>query len=179
MQSPDEMARCYVVHDTCYDIFTTMNQLEQPSTYERRRNATESAETNAEAKEKQVEEAEKKLAAKERAEVVGKEVKSTKQQIQHILANMQQVVLAVAAIRKQLQLSDDNVIPSVEQDKKSLDALRKKLDGLMSEMGDLRVALTAEETKAVQEEYPDWNAAAVAAEVEQRVTALYNKLALE
>lgn len=144
----------------------------------RRRNQ-EAPEANAEKKENQAEEAEKKLAARERIEQTSKEIKNTKQQIQNIVANMTAVVKAVAAIRAQLQIAqNDDDIPSVARDKKVLDALRKKLDGLIGEIKDLRVALLAEEAKAVREEHPDWRAEAIAEDSGQRVAEILRRLGL-
>ncbi len=153
---------------------TFMNEQESV----RRRNTHEGAELSQEQKEKQVEEAEKKMAAKERAEVVGKEVKNTKQQMQNITANMIQVVKAVQAIRTQLGLTQTGAIPSVAQDEKTLAALRAKLDGLMGEVADLKNALLAEETKVVREENSNWNEDEVFAEAQRRVNDILNKLDL-
>lgn len=130
----------------------------------------EGREFGAEQKEKQMEEAEKKMAAKERVEVISKEVKNTKQQINNIIANMQQVVKAVAAIRAQLKVAhDDSSIPSVQRDQKNLEVLKKKLAGLYGEIKDLEGALLAEERKAVAEEHPDWTEEIIKAEAATRV----------
>lgn len=155
-----------------------MNTFEQQTEQFRRKNLAESQETRAEAKEKQVEEAEKKMAAKERVEVVSREVKNTKQQIQNIVANMAQVVKAVAAIRAQLGLVSDSAIPSVEQDEKVLEALRKKLDGLYGEINDLRGALLAEERKSVLEEQPNLSVAVLEEEAGRRVQEVLARLGL-
>ncbi len=154
-----------------------MNPFEQNQNTLRRRNQNEGAELNQEAKEKQVEEAEKKMAAKERVEMVGREVKSTKQQIQNITANMTQVLKAVAAIRAQLTIPhSDDTVPSVARDKKNLEELRKKLDGLMGEIVDLKGALLGEEAKSVKEENPGWNGEAVMSEAKRRVSEVLEKL---
>lgn len=155
-----------------------MNPLEQQAENIRRRHAAESRELAMEAKEKQMEEAEKKMAAKERIEMTSKEIKTTKSQIQNIVANMAQVVKAVAAIRAQLGLgTSDDDIPSVKQDSKAVEALKKKLESLYGEIGDLKVALFTEEEKAVREdgvaeEY-------VEAETRRRVSAMLKKLGIE
>ncbi len=154
-----------------------MNSFEQQEK-EHRRNYAEGRELNTEAKEKQVEEAEKKMAAKERLEATSKEIKSTKNQIQNIVANMQQVVKAVAAIRAQLQIAQNNDIPSVQRDQKTLAGLQKKLAGLFGEIKDLRVALVAEERKAVQAEAPDLPADGIKREAERRVAAILKQLDL-
>jgi len=156
-----------------------MNSFEQQNEAMRRKNAAEGRELSMEAKEKQVEQAEKKLAAKERIEVTSKEIKITKNQIQNIVANMAQVVKAVAAIRAQLGLvANDDDIPSVQQDQKIVEGLRKKLDTLFGEIGDLKVALAAEEEKAVREEFPDWTQEYVVEEVRKRVQRIVSELGL-
>lgn len=133
-----------------------MNTFEKDTS--RRRNLAEGAELAMENKEKGREEAEKKMAARERVEMVSREVKNAKQQIQNIMGNMQAVVKAVAAIRAQLQLAQGGDIPSAKQDQKALGALKKKLSGLYGELNDLRVALLVEQRKSAQEENPDWPA---------------------
>lgn len=147
-------------------------KMTESESYRARANSREGRELSAEQKEKAVEQAEKKLAAKERAEVVSKEIKTTKNQIQHIVANMSQVIKAVAAIRAQLGVTTTGGIPSVDRDEKILEELKKKLAGLMGEIKDLKVALLAEEIKSVKEELPDWNDAAVFAEAEQRANRI-------
>jgi len=110
------------------------------------RRGSENQELSSEAKEKQVEEMEKKLAARERAEKVGQEMKTTKKTMQNIMANIQQVLQAVRLIRQQLGLdtsSDD--VPSVKRDQQTFEKLKQKLAGLMSQMTDLKLALKNEE----------------------------------
>lgn len=156
-----------------------MNPFEQQQSETRRRRSQEAAEIQAEQKEKQAEEQEKKMAARERIEQTSREVKTTKQQIQNIVANMQAVIKAVAAIRAQLQMApSDDDIPSVERDKKVLENLRRKLDGLLGEIKDLRVALLAEEAKAAQAEHQTWSAEEITKEAGQRVAEILRRLGL-
>jgi hypothetical protein len=124
-------------------------------------------------------EAEKKMGAKERMETVSKEVKTTKNQIQNIVANMQQVIRAVALIRAELELAGDSDIPAVKEDEHQLDELKKKLAGLNSEVDDLKIALLQEEQKAVKEEYSDWNEEAVLVEAQRRTARVIKKLEVE
>ncbi|OGH69135.1 MAG: hypothetical protein A2754_02535 [Candidatus Magasanikbacteria bacterium RIFCSPHIGHO2_01_FULL_47_8] len=154
-----------------------ISEFEKIQEERRRRRSLESAELNAEAKEKKEDEEAKKMAARERVEVVSREVKNTKQQIQNIIANMQQVVAAVAAIRVQLKLQDA-AIPSVAADEKSLVKLQKKLTSLTSEIEDLRKALLLEERRAVAEDHEDWTAEAIVEEAEKRVVEVLKKLGL-
>ncbi|MFA7654319.1 MAG: hypothetical protein WCX97_04805 [Candidatus Magasanikbacteria bacterium] len=118
------------------------------------RNSYEGREVVFESKEDKEKAELKKAAARERAEVVSKEVKNTKQQIQSIMASMQQVIKAVAAIRAQLQLAqqpEDN-IPSVRSDKRRVGELNVKLMDLGSQLDGLKSALLEEERKRLREE---------------------------
>ncbi|PIR78445.1 MAG: hypothetical protein COU28_01545 [Candidatus Magasanikbacteria bacterium CG10_big_fil_rev_8_21_14_0_10_36_16] len=78
----------------------------------------------------------KAAATRERAELLVKEVKSSKQQIQNIMLNVNQVLQAIKALRAQLQLAtnDGDSISSVEQDKKSIEKLKKKIAGHTDEL---------------------------------------------
>lgn len=155
-----------------------MNEFEKNSN-EIKRKGAESTEMGTESREKQAEEAEKKMAAKERVEVVAREVKNTKQQIANIMANMTAVVKAVAAIRAQLQVAqNDGDIPSVKRDEQTVEKLKKKLEGLFGEIADLKVALLAEEQKAVGEENKGWGAQEIEEEATARVRAILEELGI-
>ncbi|MBI2443660.1 MAG: hypothetical protein HYV42_00240 [Candidatus Magasanikbacteria bacterium] len=143
-----------------------------------RRHYAEATELSAEAKEKQAEKTDKKFAARERMEQTSREIKNTKNLIQNIIANMQQVVAAVAAIRAQLGLSSGGAVPSVAGDEERLAQLRRKLDGLHSELRDLEQALLAEERRGIQEENPDWSAEQISQEANRRVQAIVQELGI-
>jgi len=130
-----------------------MNELEKNQDYLNRR-AAESREAGFETKEDKEKAELKKAAARERAETVSKEVKNTKQQIQNIMASMQQVIQAVAAIRAQLQLAQqhEDDIPSVRHDKRRVGELNVKLMDLHSQLDGLKSALLEEEKKRLREE---------------------------
>ena len=132
-------------------------------------------------KEKQAEEMEKKMGAKERAEKVTKEVRTTQQQAQRVMGSMQQVVKAVAVIRAQLKLTtkDGDDIPSVAQDQKVLEQLQKKMFDLKSQLGDLRVALTQENVRDLEREHPEWNAEQVRQAAEAMTEEWVRRLGLE
>ncbi len=134
-----------------------MNNLEKENEAWPRRNAAEGRETSFESKEKRDEELEKKLAAKERAEQMAHEVKTTKKQMQNITANMQQVLKAVRAIRDQLGLLQSGQVPSVARDEEALANLKKRLARLNSELGDLKMALVEEYVDEVHKENPEWD----------------------
>ena len=109
-------------------------------TFEKKINSNErlpNVETTKEiAKEKEITPEAKAAAMMERADVLVKEVKSSKQQIQNIMMNITSVLQAIQALRQQLQLvvnQDDN-ISSVEQDKKMIDKLKKKIAGHTDEI---------------------------------------------
>jgi DNA repair exonuclease SbcCD ATPase subunit len=115
-------------------------------------NHSEGRERSLESKDKQTEELEKKMGARERVEKMSHEVKSTQKQMQNIVTNMQQVMGAVAAIRKQLQLDEaDTNIPSVHQDQKTVQLLQKKLANLNDRLQDLRLVLLQEEKEQIRE----------------------------
>ncbi len=122
------------------------------------RRGAESAEAGFETKEGKEKAELKKAAARERAEIVSKEVKNTKQQIQNITANMQQVIKAVAAIRAQLKLAEqhEDNIPSVRSDKKRVEELNVKLMDLGSQLDGLKSALLEEEKKRLHDENSEW-----------------------
>lgn len=156
-----------------------MNTLENESENRMRRNSSEGRELNAERKENKENEAEKKMAAMERAEKVSYEVKSTKKQMQNIVANMQQVVKAVQAIRIQLGLGTGLSIPSVVQDEKRLDQLKSKLSKLIGQLSDLRIALIHEESEEIRKTHVDWDETKIQAEAERLAEEVIIKLGLK
>jgi hypothetical protein len=120
------------------------------------RRGSENMELSLEAQEKKEEELEKKMAAKERAEKVGQEMKSTQKTMQNIMANIQQVLQAVRQIRQQLGLDINNEdVPSVKSDQKTLEQLKQKLAGLISQMDDLKLALKSEEITRLRQINPN------------------------
>ena len=157
-----------------------MNPLENESEV-RRKNLAEGREIGAESKEKKEEEAEKRMGAMERAEKVSHEVKSTKKQMQNIVANMQQVVKAVQAIRVQLGLGTNGSqsIPSVQQDQKALEDLKKKLSKLTGQLSDLRTALVHEEGEEMRKAHGDCGEEQINAEAERLAEELLKKLGLD
>ena len=156
-----------------------MSTFEQQQEEQYRRRHTESRELSIEAKEKE-EELEKKMAAKERAEKVGQEMKSTKKTMQNITANIKQVLLAVRAIRQQLGLdttSDD--VPSVKRDQKTLEQLKQKLAGLMSQMTDLKLALKSEEITRLRQMNADMSEEEMKSMADEAVKNILEKLGVE
>ena len=124
-----------------------MENIEKNNSYEREVNPEN-------AKEKEMTPEAKAAATMERAEVLVKEVKSGKQQIQNIMMNMTQVMQAIKALRQQLQLAitNDESISSVEQDKKAIEKLKQKIAGHTEEILKMKEELiTAQATQLSQE----------------------------
>jgi len=78
----------------------------------------------------------KAAATMERADILVKEVKTSKQQMQNIMINVGQVLQAIKDLRAQLQIvaNNDESISSVEQDKKAIEKLKKKISGHTDEL---------------------------------------------
>lgn len=155
--------------------------LEHENEQRRYRNPSEARDANPElSKEQGDEEFEKKMAAKERAEQVARETKTAKKQMQNIMANMQTVVSAVAAIRQQLGLAGQGgSIPSVQQDERAFTQLKKKLEKLRGELAGLRQALLTEKLTEIKKLHPNWEEAAIRAVAADEVTAMLHQLGLQ
>ncbi len=111
-----------------------------------RRKGSEFRESGFENKESKEKEEDKKMEAKEKMELTIGEVKNTKSRMKNIMVNMQQVLQAVRQIRQQLNLNNnDDDIPAVKSDQKTLDELKLKLADLMTQVSDLKLALRQEE----------------------------------
>ncbi len=91
-------------------------------------------------------------AAMERADLIVKDVKSTKNQMKNIVMNMHAVKQQIHQLRKQLQLvaSDDNA--SLMQDQKRVDELIEKISGYQNELVGLRDELIAEQKEELTEQ---------------------------
>lgn len=115
------------------------------------REAQERAVEAREAKEGEVNEELKAAAAMERADYLVKEVKSSKQQMQNIVLNMQQVQNAIRQLRAQLQLAEDSDDPeSVKQDKKKIAELKKKIVEHADELEKMRGDLVHEQIEELK-----------------------------
>ena len=130
-----------------------MNNIETKLNRERRHNSAEGQEVGLESREDKGQQEAKKAAARERAEQVIRESQSAKKMMQNIMANMQQVIIAVQQIRQQLQIQDQSAIPSVSRDQKTIESLKKKLMDYQSQMSDLRLALLVEEKAGLKKQY--------------------------
>ncbi|OGH85879.1 MAG: hypothetical protein A2493_02425 [Candidatus Magasanikbacteria bacterium RIFOXYC12_FULL_33_11] len=126
-------------------IFLVMENIEKNNLHEREKNP----EIN---KEKEITPEVKAAATMERADILVKEVKSIKQQLQNIMINITQVMQAIQALRQQLQLaSSDENISSVEQDKKMIEKLKKKIAGHTDELLKMKENLITAQTIQLSE----------------------------
>ncbi len=153
-----------------------MSNFEQQQEEQYRRQHAEGREANYEAKETQDEELEKKMAARERVEKVAQEVKSTKQRMQNIMVNIQQVIAAVRAIRTQLGLDQENEVPVIKKDKKTLEELKNKLTNLLGQVADLKLALENEEVARLRQINPNMSEKQLETEAKKGVAKILNDL---
>jgi len=121
------------------------------------RQRAESQEAGMESKEGREEKEAQEMGAKERMEKTVVEVKNTKQRMQNIMVNISQVLAAVRAIRAKLGLNQAGDVPAVQRDEATLAELKQKLSELMSQIGDLKLALKAEELARLRQADPNMN----------------------
>lgn len=118
------------------------------------RRSREGRESNAEQRENKEGEVNKELqaaAAMERADVMIREVKSSKKQMQNIVRHIQEVQTAIRNLRAQLQLvQNDEDDASVVQDKKKIEDLRLKIKGYVEELEKMRGDLVREQMEELQ-----------------------------
>ncbi len=92
-----------------------------------------------------------KAAARERAELLVKEVKQNKQQMKNILMHVQQVISAIRQLRVQLQLADDTNDPSsIKQDKELVAKLQKQMSKYIEEIVKMRGDLIREQIEELK-----------------------------
>ncbi len=111
------------------------------------REAAEAAAENRESKEGEVDNELKAGAAMERADIIVKEVRQGKKQMQNIVLHMQSVLLAIRQLRQQLQLAQNDDVDSVKQDKKRVEELKKKIRDYGDELEKMRGDLIREQVK--------------------------------
>jgi len=118
------------------------------------RRSRESQESNAEQRENKEGEVNKELqaaAAMERADVMIREVKSSKKQMQNIVRHIQEVQKAIRQLRTQLQLAQtDDDVTSVKQDKKMVEDLKIKISGYLGELESMRGDLIREQMEELK-----------------------------
>jgi hypothetical protein len=91
-------------------------------------------------------------AAMERADVLVKEVKQSKKQMQNIVVHMQQVKQAIKKLRAQLQLAEngDEDPESVKHDKQTIELLKNKIKEHTSEIEKMRGDLIREQIEELR-----------------------------
>ncbi len=127
-------------------IFVCAMVIETEKTNSLRRRSLEGREIKAEQKEKQDDAELESAAAMERADVLIREAKTSKKQMQNIVLHMQTVLSAIRQLRQQLQLAEESDDPtSVKQDKKQIEELKKKIREYGDELEKMRGDLVREQ----------------------------------
>lgn len=118
--------------------------------------ASQERERAKELKEQEIDPELAKASAMERADLVAKEVKTNKKQLQNIALHMQQVLTAIQAIRQQLELRDDVDDPmSVQQDKEKMRQLKEKIALYIDEVEHMKnEVIRGMIDDLVQQQYP-------------------------
>lgn len=115
------------------------------------RRRSREAEASREAKEGEADPEMQAGAAMERADVIIKEVKTNKKQMQNIVLHMQEVSQAIQQLRAQLQLAQtDDDVTSLKQDKKRVEELKKKIQDYGVELEKMREDLISEEIEELK-----------------------------
>lgn len=119
---------------------------------QKRLRSLEGREVGPEEKENQEDSAElKKAASLERADIIVKEVKQSQKQMQNIVLHMQTVLAAIRQLRQQLQLAEESDNPaSIKQDKKQIEALKKKIQEYGDELEKMREDLVREQMEELK-----------------------------
>lgn len=126
-------------------------ETEQSEFNRKSQEAQERAAENKEGKEGEADNELKAGAAMERADVIVKEVKQSKKQMQNIVMHMQTVLTAIRQLRQQLQLAQvDDDVSSVRQDKKQVEELKKKIKEYGEELEKMKGDLIREEIEELK-----------------------------
>ncbi|PIR76523.1 MAG: hypothetical protein COU32_01515 [Candidatus Magasanikbacteria bacterium CG10_big_fil_rev_8_21_14_0_10_42_10] len=91
-------------------------------------------------------------AAMERADVIVKDVQSSKKQMKNIVMNMHVVKQQITQLRQQLQLADNDDVSSLQQDQKLVDELKQKIAGHQHELLAMRDDLIREQKEELIEQ---------------------------
>lgn len=127
-----------------------METLETKSQLERERSRE-----SKESKEAELSSEAQAAASMERAEIIVKEVKNNKQQMQNILMHMGQVQQAIKNLRKQLALQDSEDAASVAQDAETVARLKKQIVEYREEILAMRDDLLRAQLLELAETQPD------------------------
>jgi len=115
------------------------------------RRSRESQESKTESKEGEVSEELKAGAAMERADIIVKEVKQSKKQMQNIVVHMQTVLATIRQLRQQLQLVQNTDDPeSIKLDKKRVEELTKKIRVYGDELEKMKTDLIREQMEELK-----------------------------
>lgn len=94
----------------------------------------------------------KRASSLEKADIIVKEVKSSKKQMQNIVLHMQQVTVAIRQLRVQLQLAQtDDDVSSVKQDSKRIEDLRVKIKDYVGELEKMSEDLVREQMEELKD----------------------------
>jgi len=88
----------------------------------------------------------------ERADVIVKDVQSSKKQMKNIVMNMHVVKQQITQLRQQLQLADNDDVSSLQQDQKLVDELKQKIAGHQHELLAMRDDLIREQKEELIEQ---------------------------
>ncbi|OIO19287.1 MAG: hypothetical protein CO029_01175 [Candidatus Magasanikbacteria bacterium CG_4_9_14_0_2_um_filter_41_10] len=91
-------------------------------------------------------------AAMERADMIVKDVQSSKQQMKNIVINMHLVKQQIQQLRQLLQLADSDDANSLHQDQKAVDELKQKISGHQQELLAMREDLIREQKEELIEQ---------------------------
>ena len=134
---------------TLYDI--TMSFETQRDNELRNRRSREAQEMRGEVRENEPDAELKKAAAMERADVIIKEVKGNKKQMQNIVLHMQTVLQTIKQLRQQLQLAQvDDDVTSVKADKKRVEELKRKIADYGFELEKMRGDMIREQIEELK-----------------------------
>lgn len=112
-------------------------------------------------------------ATKERADYLVKEVKSSKQQMQNILMHMAEVKKAIAAIRKELQLSaTGDEVGSLSQDNNRINDLKKRVASYQEEILQMRGDLVKVQIGELRTQNPGTSLEDIEKKAQEMVDAL-------
>lgn len=143
-----------------------------------------SAEAGAEMKESKEGEKDKELesaAAMERADLLIREVKSSKKQMQNIVIHMQEVMNAIRQLRAQLQLAqtdDDAKNPSVAKDKERIDELKERISKYSDEVLKMKDELIRDQTEILREGDPTMTSETVRQKATQVVEDILKEITM-
>ena len=154
------------------------NEFENARNESIRRRSMEAAEAREVSKENEMDAESKKGAAMERADVLIREVKNNRQQVQNLVVHIQEVMKAIAQLRAQLQLAASNDDPaSIVQDKEKVAKLKKNIALHKEEILKMKDELVSEQIKELQKGIGvEWGMAELEKKAKEMVEALITRI---